>query len=408
MGLSKDAQIACGKDRYGAAPVALFHLADNGHLHPLAIVIDYKGSMAASIVIFNKRSTPSDDLAKEAQDWPWRYAKTCVQSADWLRHEVTIHLVNTHLVEEATIVAAHRTLPPHHIVFQVLQKHWETTLPLNRGARDELVPKVITKLAGVGPTELTKFLNHAYETFDWTRLFIPNDLENRGFPLADIEKSPKFHNYAYGRNMALMWSAIRSFVARIIELCYPGGDEHVAADTYLQAFSEEMRSSQGGNMSSFPEIKTLGGLIDTVTMCIHIASPQHTAVNYLQHYYQVFVPNKPWAFYTPLPRSLSELMSYKEKDLLNALPFKNPTDWLIGAQLPYLLSFEVKGENSLMEFARDQLNNKIELMAQSAQLFEQDLLALKKVFKAHSKELDDQDTRYMVMDPSITAVSILL
>ncbi|CCO32261.1 hypothetical protein RSOLAG1IB_05377 [Rhizoctonia solani AG-1 IB] len=408
MGLSDDKELTSGDGRYGAAPVVLFHLGENGHLHPLAIVIDYKGSMAASVVIFNKRLAPSGDMLEEAQDWPWRYAKTCVQSADWLRHEVAIHLVNTHLVEEASIVAAHRTLPPRHIVYQLLQKHWETTLPLNREARNLLVPKIVTKLAGVGHVELNKFLNHAYSSFDWSALRIPNDLEARGFPLADLENSPKFHNYAYARNMTLMWSAIRSFVSGVLGSYYSGGDEQVAADTYIKDFCNEMTSSEGAKMASFPQIKTLNELIDTVTMCIHIASPQHTAVNYLQHYYQVFVPNKPWAMYAPLPRSLAELEGYKEKQLLDALPFKKTRDWLIGAQLPYLLSFEVIGQSSLLSYATAQSLSPIKAIADSARLFETELKRLRDVFKKHSKELDDQDTRYMVMDPAMTAVSILI
>ncbi|EUC60806.1 lipoxygenase [Rhizoctonia solani AG-3 Rhs1AP] len=408
MGLSDDQELASGNGRYGCAPVALFQLGDNGSLHPLAIVIDYKGSMAASVVIFNKRLTPaSANLDEEAHDWPWRYAKTCVQSADWLRHEVTIHLVNTHLVEEASIVAAHRTLPPRHIVYQLLEKHWDTTLPLNREARKVLIPEVITKLAGVGQTELNAFLNHAYSSFDWTGLRIPNDLDARGFPLGDIEEF-KFHNYAYARNMARMWPVIRSFVAGVLGPYYDGGDEHVAADPYLQDFCNEMRSSQGAKMTSFPEIKSLDELLDTVTMCIHIASPQHTAVNYLQHYYQVFVPNKPWAMYTPLPRSLSELQGYKEKHLLDALPFKRTKDWLIGAQLPYLLSFEVIGQSSLLSYATAQSTSPIRVIADSARAFEKELKELQGVFRKNSDALDDRDTKYRVMDPAMTAVSILI
>ncbi|KAG8718258.1 hypothetical protein FRC09_012927 [Ceratobasidium sp. 395] len=411
MGLSDEQELNSGdKDvRYGAAPVALFQLADNGHLHPLAIVIDYKGSMAASVVIFNKRLTPaSGDLTEEKEDWPWRYAKTCVQSADWLRHEVAIHLVNTHLVEEATIVAAHRTLPPRHIVYKLLEKHWETTLPLNREARNTLVPGVIVQLAGVKPIELSKFLNYAYSSFNWSRLRIPEDLEVRGFPLVDLEESPKFRNYSYARNMALMWPAVRKFVAGVLGPYYEFSDEHVAADPYVKDFCNEMQSSQGANMPSFPEIKTLDELIDTVTMCIHIASPQHTAVNYLQHYYQVFVPNKPWALYTPLPRSLAELQTYKEQQLLDALPFKKTRDWLIGAQLPYLLSFEVIGQSSLLTYAMNQSESPIGVIADSAKLFAKELTRLQAVFKRHSHELADKDTRYMVMDPGLTAVSILI
>jgi hypothetical protein len=410
MGYGSDStkELASGNGRYGCAPVVLFHLNDEGQLHPLAIVLDYKGSLDDSVVIYNKRLTSkTGTLTDEEKDWPWRYAKTCVQSADWLRHEVTIHLVNTHLVEEATIVAAHRSLPPKHIVYQLLEKHWETTLPLNREARNILVPDVITEIAGVGKGELTKFLNHAYASFDWKNLRIPYDLENRGFPLSDLAQSPKFHNYAYARNMALMWPAIRSFVGSILHSFYPGGDAHVAADPHINDFCNEMRSPQGANMATFPKIETLDELIDIVTMCIHIASPQHTAVNYLQHYYQVFVPNKPWALYEPLPRSLKELQGYGEKHLLNALPFKQTKHWLIGAQLPYLLSFEVVGTSSLLSYAKAQSGNPIKVIADSAKSLTEELERLQVAFKKHSKELDNE-TKYTVMDPKMTAVSILI
>ncbi|QRV94532.1 lipoxygenase [Ceratobasidium sp. AG-Ba] len=394
--------------RYAAAPVALYNLEAKGQLHPLAIVIDYKGSMAASVVIFNTRLTStSGDLSQEAKDWPWRYAKTVVQSADWLRHEVTIHLVNTHLVEETTIVAAHRQLPPSHIVYLLLQKHWETTLPLNDQARTVLVPDVISKLAGVDQAKLTSFLKHAYTSFDWVKLQIPNDLAARGFPEAEIG-TPKFHNYAYARNMALMWPAIRKFVAGVLGPYYPSGDADVAKDQYIAAFCNEMASIQGAHMTTFPQIKTFDQLVDTVTMCIHIASPQHTAVNYLQHYYQVFVPNKPWAMYAPLPQSLDELNAYNEQQLLDALPFKKTTDWLIGSQLAYLLSFEVIGQSTLMAYADDQTRSPIVHIAEAAHGFRADLEQLKAVFLQHSLALDDQHSRYMVMDPDLTAVSILI
>lgn len=79
--------------RFLCAAVSLFQLHPDGRLHPLAIVIDFKGSMDESVTIFNKRLNPSDSTDKEKTDWPWRYAKTCAQVADWVCHEVTIHLV---------------------------------------------------------------------------------------------------------------------------------------------------------------------------------------------------------------------------------------------------------------------------------------------------------------------------
>jgi len=85
-------------NRFGCAAVSLFHLNPDGKLHPLAVCVDYKVDMKNSVVIFNKRLHPSDFTSQEKEDWPWRYAKTCAQVSDWARHEIAIHLVDTHLV----------------------------------------------------------------------------------------------------------------------------------------------------------------------------------------------------------------------------------------------------------------------------------------------------------------------
>lgn len=231
-------------------------------LHPVAIIIDYRGDMSSSVTIFNRRIYSSDGTAYEETEWPWRYAKMCAQSSDWLRHEVTIHLTNTHLIEEAVIVSAHRTLRPDHPVFQIMKEHWATTLSVNFGARMTLLPGVILPLAGIGAPELVQFTNHAYESFDWESLYIPNDLNSRGFPMLSLEHNPKYKDYAYGRNMALMWSVLRKFVASHISKSYEGSDSKVAEDAELSAFCAEMRGA--ARINSFPEVKTVEELIDMV------------------------------------------------------------------------------------------------------------------------------------------------
>ena len=85
-------------NRFCCAAVSLFQLNSDGKLHPLAICVDYKVDMKSSVVIFNKRLNPSDISPPEKEDWAWRYAKTCAQVSDWARHEIAIHLVDTHLV----------------------------------------------------------------------------------------------------------------------------------------------------------------------------------------------------------------------------------------------------------------------------------------------------------------------
>ncbi|KAJ4490087.1 lipoxygenase [Lentinula aciculospora] len=407
IGLSPGDKIF-SEGRYGCSSVALFHLEPEGKLHPLAIVLDHRGSMQQSVTIFNRRIT-SDVNGDEYVDWPWRYAKTCVQVSDWLRHEVAIHLVNTHLVEEVIIVAAYRSFGPNHIVFRLLEPHWNTTLSLNKAARETLVPSIIIGMTGLTAAQTYAFLMAAYDRFDWKGSYVPNDLRKRGFPVEHLDE-PKYHNYAYARNISRTWNIIRKFVTTVLSKEYPGGDAEVLGDMSIGIFCDEVRSSKGGQLTSFPEIETLDELIDFATMCIHVAAPQHTAVNYLQQYYQTFVPNKPSALHFSIPESLSELCSFTEEDLLSALPLQRPRDWLLMAQVPYLLSFEVPEESTILHYAETTSSSRatLEVIRSAAQVLTSELRAFIDTVSQNSRELDDQQTPYLVLDPSRTAISILI
>lgn len=411
LGLPPQAVLASDNNgRFACASVTLYQLGTDGKLHPLAIVLDYKGSIDASIVLFNKRLTPGDSSAGEASDWPWRYAKTCVQVSDWMRHELTVHLVNTHFVEEVTIVATHRSFPVDHVVFRLLEPHWLKTLSLNAAARSTLVPQIINQIVGVTDDQVYTYTRDAYARFEWEKRYVPNDLKARGFPEEELA-TPKFHNYTYARNMILMWRVLRTFVSSVLSTAYTA-DAEVANDAAVKDWCNEMRSASGGQMPSFPMITTLDGLTDAVTMCIHIASPQHTAVNYLQEYYQSFVIHKPSALFSPLPPTLAALQAYNEQDLIKALPVKNPREWLLASHLPHLLSFRVAEDQNLLNYAVSiaelaAQKGETEVADAGTKLFN-DLVQLTAVFERNSKEMDDQTFPYEVMNPEATASSILI
>ncbi|KAF4564004.1 hypothetical protein EYR36_003253 [Pleurotus pulmonarius] len=412
MGAKPDEELYNSSDdatRYGCAAVALFHLPPNGRLHPLSIIIDYKGSMAASITIFNKRVDPSDESVDQANDWPWRYAKTCVLSSDWALHEMVIHLNNTHLVEEAVIVAAHRTFSASHIVFRLLEPHWVVTLSLNALARNVLVPEVIVPIAGFSTPHIFRFIRHSFTNFDWKGLYVPTDLQSRGFPLDQLDDD-KFHNYAYAKDINDMWTTLRKFVSSVLkhEKYFPD-DSFVASDAQIQDWCSQMRSDMGAGMKNFPEsISTVDDLIDIVTMCIHIAAPQHTAVNYLQQYYQTFVPNKPSALFSPLPASLSQLETYTESDLMAALPLKAKRQWLLMAQIPYLLSMQVQQNENIVTYASQAQKNPDPVVVAAGKDLSADLKKLAKVFEKNSGRLDDQNTAYNVLEPQHLAKAIVI
>lgn len=403
-------------DDWACASVTLFQLHDDGKLHPIAIVCDYKVSMSNSVTIFNSRMSPKDSTKCEATDWPWRYAKTCAQVSDWLQHELIVHLTNAHFIEEAIIVATNRSVPMEHIVFKLLYPHWYKTLSLNAAARDQMVPQAIKDIIGFTPDQAFKFIRSAYENFDFVQSYVPNDLKRRGFPCTEEElKQPKYKNYAYAKNILPMWKAIRKYVVSMLLTAYnkETADADVAKDKYVQDWVREVR--EGGRIKNFPDIKCLDDLVDAITMCIHIAAPFHSTVNYLQNFYQGFVPAKPPALCAPLPTSLEQLKKYKEEDLVQALPIGRQRQWLIASQIPWLLSFKVASDRSLVSFALSQWVTKRKeekgvgrQIRDIAERFYLDLRRLEKDFLFVSRDMDEGSIPYMVMDPSNTAVSILI
>ena len=414
--------------RYACASAVIFELHKDGRLHPLAITLDYRGTLDKSITIFNRRLGPDDKgNVDEKDDWPWRYAKTCAQTADWARHEIEVHLVDTHMIEEAIIVATNRIIPEDHLLYELLSPHWFRTLALNAAARNLLVPAVIARLGGFGPSIDPKssravgLINWSYKKFNFQEKYIPNDLKKRGFDLEGPGLEDKYRNYPYANCMSLLWWVIRDFVKSVLATKYKS-DKDVKDDPYISDWCKEIQTK--GQITTFPSITTVDQLIDAVTMCIHTASPQHTAVNYLQNYYYSFIPSKPPALCTPLPADLKTLQTYTEKDLTAALPIgtEGPKwkDWLLAAQLPELLSFKVENRYNLITYAKSLYNVNKRRTAFEKETFH--AVAIRDAAARFYSQLKDCDiafqyisaiqtegtVEYKVLQPELTAVSILI
>ena len=428
--------------RYGCAPVCLFRLYLGGvvtlvgKLHPLSIVLDYRERpltsgtpprhMSNSVVTFNKRLDPLDSTVNQRKDWPWRYAKTCVQSADWTRHEVAVHLVHTHFIEEAAIVAAHRsfginkkTKQEHHI-YRLLKPHWLKTLSLNAAARSTLVPQVVVPLVGMTAEQLMKFAADAYENFKFTP--VPEDLRARGFIPEHLDHEA-YKNCAYARNINTLWGILHQFVSTYLDATMPQYRNHLAVeqDKDIQHWCWEMTNSKGGGLKHFPKkITTREQLVNMLTMCIHIASPQHTAVNYLQEFYQVFVINKPPALYTPIPTSLEDWSEIHEKAFTDALPIHVPRAWLLASHIPHLLNMTVASEQNLINYAHslyishkppgenDPVTAEDQAIMDAAKGLWLGLVVFAKTVLDYSSKMDPECTKYEVLKPDVTAVSILI
>lgn len=211
-----------------------------------------------------------------------------------------------------------------------------------------------------------------------------------------------------------MWETLQRFVSSILKIYYKF-DADVASDENIALWCEEMQSSNGGQMTSFPDIQTIEDLVNAVTMCIHIASPLHSSVNYLQSYYQSFVPNKPASLMRPLPNTLTQLMTYKEEDIIASLPVNDSHVWLMSSQLPYLLSYGVAPDQTLISYAktlkveaRQRKEKGWQGVEAAAKTFCEDLLELGAMFAKNSDAMDDEIVPYTAMDPMEMAVSILI
>jgi sulfur relay (sulfurtransferase) DsrC/TusE family protein len=400
-------------DNWAVGAVSLFQLHEDGKFHPVAICIDHRGSMEKSVTIFNKRLSPTDSINSEREDWPWRYAKTCAQVTDWMRHELTVHLTLSHFVEEAIIVAVNRTVPMDHAIHRLLSPHWYKTLSLNAAARASLVPQVVCDIVGISPDQAYSFCREAYDTYNFVESYVPNDLKRRGFAYTqDGLKHPRYKNYTYAKNMLALWEVLRTYVKSMLEIHYPT-DDTVAGDKFIQDWSNEVKTA--GHMPTFPELKTVDALVDAVTMCIHIASPFHSAVNYLQNFYQAFVVARPPSLCQEPPKTLAELKGYKESHLVMALPINRQRQWLLAAQVPWLLSFKVEADRSLLNYAASQWNvykykksENEQKVKNASQALWADLQELQKTFFYNSTTQDKGSIPYMVLDPGLTAVSILI
>jgi hypothetical protein len=215
--------------------------------------------------------------------------------------------------------------------------------------------------------------------------------------------------------MLPMWNAIHKFVASMLSIDFPN-DAAVKADGCIKDWCAEIQSDNGAQLKSFPTITTVAQLVDAVTMCIHIASPQHTAINYLQNFYQAFVVNKPAALFTPLPTSVDVLKTYQEKDLVQALPINRQRQWLLSATIPWLLSFRPSQDANLINYAVSLYNlykskpnapNTAKIQQYAKALYD-DLRDLIVLVKKNSDGMTSGSIPYTVLDPNNTAVAIII
>jgi len=336
------------RNGYLAVPITLFHVNEQGQLLPLAIQLQQ--TPGPDVPIF----TPKDDY------WLWTTVKAYVQSADATVHEVSSHLLRTHLVMETFAVAMHRRLHRRHPVHQLLAPHFHATMAINHSARTVMLKKggPIDKTLAPGAEGSLELIKQEYEGWDFSICHLEKDLTTRG-----VDNESVLTSYHYRDDGLRMWQAIDSYVKQIVNYWYDN-DAMIKNDEELQAWFDELQDPEQGRVKGLPyegQIHTRSALQEVLTSIIFTVTAEHSSVNNGQYAMFGYPPNVPGSMYRPVPSSKTQTMT--EADFVACLPnqrkcnaqmqmvhlLSQPTRWKLGDfEKPYF-----HGIPEIWEIVRD-------------------------------------------------------
>ncbi|XP_070249236.1 polyunsaturated fatty acid lipoxygenase ALOX12-like [Myotis yumanensis] len=287
------ANIIQGEQQYLAAPLVMLKMEPSGKLLPMAIQIQPPNPSSPIPPIF----LPSDPPLT------WLLAKIWVRSAEFQLQQIKYHFMNTHMLAEVIAVATMRCLPGLHPVFKLLIPHTRYTMEVNIGARstfdsDSGIFSQAVSISGGGHVQL---FHRAMAQLTYCSLCPPEDLADRG--LLGIPSA------LYAHDALRLWEIIARYVEGIVHLIYHG-DDIVRGDSELQAWCREItevglcHAQDRGFPVSF---QSRAQLCHFLTMCLFTCTAQHSAVNFSQLDWFLWVPNAPSTMRMPPPTTKEDV-----------------------------------------------------------------------------------------------------
>ncbi|XP_014330041.2 hydroperoxide isomerase ALOXE3-like [Xiphophorus maculatus] len=374
------ANIIDGEQQYLVAPLVLLHKTPDDKLMPIAIQL--KQIPAEDNPVF----LPTDSR------WDWLLAKTFVRNADFNMHELSSHLLRTHLLAEVFAVALLRQIPMMHPLYKLLMPHTRYTPMINFLARKLLISDdgVFTKFASSGGEGMFTILRKALSSMTYRSLCLPDDISDRG-----LEDVP---NFFYRDDGLKLWNIIYSFVKETLQYYYKS-DQMVLEDQALQQWIGDIYSHgflSEKNTGIPIRFDTVGELVKFVTMVIFTCSAQHSAVNTGQYDFIGWMPNTPVTLKCPPPSKKGEAT---EETLLDTLPSIDVT--VHGMATVWLLSkvstdAEYLGNYPEKRFIEDVPLNNIKV-------FKEQLQELSLQIEARNKQLE---LPYTYLDPKVVENSV--
>uniref|UniRef100_A0A3B3VLV6 Arachidonate epidermal lipoxygenase 3 n=1 Tax=Poecilia latipinna TaxID=48699 RepID=A0A3B3VLV6_9TELE len=362
------ANIIDGKQQYLAAPLVLLHKTDD-KLMPIAIQL--KQIPAEDNPVF----FPTDS------EWDWLLAKTFVKNADFNMHELSSHLLRTHLLAEVFTVALLRQIPMMHPLYKVL-------LIISWNVFTQSF-SCLTLFASSGGEGMFTILRKALSSMTYRSLCLPDDISDRG-----LEDVP---NFFYRDDGLKLWDVIHSFVKGTLQYYYQS-DQMVQEDQALQKWIGDIYSYgflSEKNTGIPKRFDTVGELVKFVTMVIFTCSAQHSAVNAGQYDFIGWMPNCPATLERPPPSKKGEAT---EKTLLDTLPSSDITVQSMAAV--WLLSKE-STDSFLGNYPEQRFIEDVPL--KNIKVFKEQLNELSLQIKARNKALE---LAYTYLDPEVVENSV--
>uniref|UniRef100_A0A674N9N1 Uncharacterized protein n=1 Tax=Takifugu rubripes TaxID=31033 RepID=A0A674N9N1_TAKRU len=240
-----------GKPLQVTPGLCLFYVNVEKKLMPIAIQLQQEPSETNPIFL------PSDS------ETDWLLAKFFIKNAYALMHQSITHLLRTHFMVEAYIVAGLRCLPEIHPIYKLLMPHFRYTLHVNTGGRKSLFGSDGSSLGFNGIVEL---MRRDLADLHYSYFFLPENVRARG-----LDSIP---NNFYRDDGLKLWNIISSFVTAMVGYYYPT-DCEVTRDTELQEWINEIfvHCLLGKKETGFPEaFTTAEELIKFLTMVIFTVS----------------------------------------------------------------------------------------------------------------------------------------
>ena len=235
------------------APVVVFYLTESKHvLMPLLIQLqntrhcDQQPTITAAGEATVAPCTPYSPPLYFPAPWvpalptgqnqtsaalQWMFAKMHASQSDGEVHQLISHLLETHLVMEATLIATHRAFSPNHVVYRMLTPHFTGTIAINEFGRMTLVSDVnpftdvYQSIGAVGANEMMarRYLSEQYIYMET----VPAQFARRGFSVPkNYEESVSAWNsgkleevdgFLYKDYALPLFYAMREYVTEVLQ-----------------------------------------------------------------------------------------------------------------------------------------------------------------------------------------------